>query len=66
MYLGTFVQMIGFPLFMGAGMALIPAGANIVILIIRTWFEDKMLMNELPGYPAYAKRTRYKLVPGVF
>jgi len=31
-----------------------------------TLLEDKTLREELPGYQEYAKRVRYKLIPGLW
>jgi protein-S-isoprenylcysteine O-methyltransferase Ste14 len=36
------------------------------VLIIRTALEDRTLQAELPGYAEYARRTRYRLMPGVW
>lgn len=38
----------------------------VIILVIRTALEDRTLQAELPGYAAYAQRTRYRLLPGVW
>lgn len=35
----------------------------IVIIVARTWLEDSMLKNELPGYRDYAAKVRYRLLP---
>jgi len=32
----------------------------------RTALEDRMLRRELPGYDAFATRTRWRIVPGVW
>ena len=45
---------------------LIPAVAVLVIAVIRTTLEDKTLHEELPGYPDYARRVRYRLFPGIY
>ena len=37
-----------------------------IIIGIRTHFEDKMLHKELPGYRDYAKKTRYRILPGIW
>lgn len=29
-------------------------------------FEDRTLQAELPGYPEYARKVRYRLVPGIW
>ena len=51
---------------MGSLYALIPSGIIILIIIIRTYLEDKTLQNELPGYLDYTKKTRYRLIPGIW
>ena len=45
----------------------VAAGVLVLILtIIRTALEDRVLQKELPGYAEYAQKTRYRLVPGVW
>ncbi len=66
MYLGTLIQFFGFPLLIGSGIALVPCVACAIVLIIRTYFEDQMLHHELEGYEAYAKNTKYRLIPWIF
>jgi protein-S-isoprenylcysteine O-methyltransferase Ste14 len=46
-----------------AGLSLLPV---IAIFVRRTLFEDAMLHRELRGYPQYASRVRWRVVPGVF
>ncbi|HMN52650.1 MAG TPA: hypothetical protein PKC32_00510, partial [Sphingopyxis sp.] len=36
------------------------------VLVLRTAWEDRLLQRELPGYSAYAARTRWRLLPGVW
>ncbi|MGD2094313.1 MAG: isoprenylcysteine carboxylmethyltransferase family protein [Phycisphaerales bacterium] len=66
MYVGAIMLFVGMPLFLGSGLAFIPVGVLIIVLVIRTVFEDRMLHCELPGYEEYAKKTRYRLLPGVW
>ena len=42
--------------------------ASIYSLLIarRVWFEDGFLRENLPGYPAYASRVRFRLIPGLW
>jgi protein-S-isoprenylcysteine O-methyltransferase Ste14 len=54
------------PLALGALWVFIPALLTIVALVVRTVLEDKTLQAELPGYAEYARRTRYRLLPGVW
>jgi protein-S-isoprenylcysteine O-methyltransferase Ste14 len=36
------------------------------LIIRRVWFEDRFLHDNLAGYPEYASRVRYRLVPGAW
>ena len=65
-YLGTIIQLIGFPLLMGSLWSIIPVSFSIVILIIRTNMEDRTLKNELKGYLEYTDKTRYKILPYIW
>jgi protein-S-isoprenylcysteine O-methyltransferase Ste14 len=38
----------------------------LVLIILRTSREDQTLQAELPGYPGYAARTRFRLIPGLW
>jgi len=53
-------------LFMGSALGLIPAVINLILLIVRTYLEDKTLQNELNGYLEYTKKTKYRLFPGIW
>jgi protein-S-isoprenylcysteine O-methyltransferase Ste14 len=62
-YLGSLIQVIGFPLMFGSLWSMIPVGISVILLIIRTCLEDKTLHLELNGYSGYAMKTRYRLIP---
>lgn len=66
MYLGSVGYLISIPLALGSLYTLIPSALCIFLLIIRTLFEDKTLHSELEGYPEYAKKTRYRIFPGIW
>jgi protein-S-isoprenylcysteine O-methyltransferase Ste14 len=51
---------------LGSLWALIPAGVMVVLLLVRTHLEDRVLREELPGYDHYARHVRYRLLPGVW
>jgi protein-S-isoprenylcysteine O-methyltransferase Ste14 len=36
------------------------------MVVRRTLLEDRFLRAELPGYPDYAERVRYRLLPGLW
>lgn len=66
MYAGVILGVLGLPLLLGSWWALIPAGLLAGLFAVRTALEDRMLIQQLPGYTAYAQRTRYRLIPGIW
>lgn len=66
LYSGAILQNAGAPLVLGSLWAYVPAGLVTLLFIVRTALEDRTLRNELPGYEAYAQRTRYRLLPGIW
>jgi protein-S-isoprenylcysteine O-methyltransferase Ste14 len=56
----------GIPLALASWWALLPAALAGALLIVRTFWEDRLLQSGLAGYPDYARRTRYRLVPGLW
>jgi protein-S-isoprenylcysteine O-methyltransferase Ste14 len=65
-YLGFMLQSLGTPFLLGSLWALIPGIATVVLGIIRTSFEDRMLQAELAGYSDFMQEVRYRLLPGVW
>jgi protein-S-isoprenylcysteine O-methyltransferase Ste14 len=65
-YAGGLATILATPFLLGSWPALIPAGALVGILIVRTILEDRTLHRELPGYVEYAGRVRYRLLPGLW
>jgi len=65
-YSGWMVCNLVAPLALDSLWALIPAALTVGFLLVRTLFEDRMLCAELAGYGAYARRVRYRLLPGVW
>ena len=65
-YCGAFLTSIGMALALGSLWALIPAGFTILLLTVRTQWEDQTLQQELEGYQEYTERVRYRLIPGVW
>jgi len=66
MYAMMFLMWPGIALELGSWWALLPAAVIVIVFVIRTALEDRTLQAELPGYPAYAQRVRYRLVPGIW
>lgn len=65
-YAGNILPLFGIVLALGSLWALIPAAAALIITVIRTDLEDRTLQAELPGYREYARRVRYRLLPGIY
>jgi len=65
-YLGSILFQIATPLILGSLWALIPGVLAALLLVVRTALEDGTLQDELDGYNEYARRVRYRLLPGVW
>lgn len=62
-YLGMAINTLPLPLIAGSRLALLPAILAIAVIVIRTRLEDKLLLELLPGYRDYARKTRHRLLP---
>jgi protein-S-isoprenylcysteine O-methyltransferase Ste14 len=65
-YAGNILALPGIVLALGSVWTLIPAAVALIIAVVRTVLEDRTLQGELLGYPEYAQRVRYRLIPGIF
>ena len=65
-YVGSILWAVATPLIIGSVVGFIPAGIAGLVLVIRTWLEDKTLHSELNGYVEYAGRVKYRLFPGIW
>lgn len=65
-YAAAIALFVGIPLSLASWWALVPAGLASALLVFRTRLEDRLLQADLPGYADYARRTRYRLVPGLW
>lgn len=66
MYAGAVVSYAGYPLILGSAWAYLPVGILVMLYILRTAMEDRMLQEKLPGYREYCRRTPYRLLPGTW
>ena len=66
MYLGAGVMLLFAPLALGSYFALPVFTLFIPIIVLRLLNEEKVLRQELPGYPEYCVKTRFRLVPFVW
>jgi protein-S-isoprenylcysteine O-methyltransferase Ste14 len=65
-YTAAVAMFVGVPLALASWWALLPAAVATALLIVRTSWEDRLLQAELSGYADYARRTRYRLLPGLW
>ena len=65
-YTGLFLQAFGVPILLGSLWALVPGIPAAVCIIIATSSEDRILQAELPGYVDYARKVRFRLIPGIW
>lgn len=66
MYAFVFLLIVGAPLMLGSLWGLAWLGLFAPLLAARAIGEEAMLMAGLPGYADYARRVRYRLVPGIW
>jgi protein-S-isoprenylcysteine O-methyltransferase Ste14 len=66
MYFVIVVLLFAVPVALGSRYSLVLSLILTLLMIVRTYFEDRTLHDELPGYTEYAKQTRYRLVPGLW
>jgi protein-S-isoprenylcysteine O-methyltransferase Ste14 len=65
-YAGSIPFELTVPVMLGSWWALIPGALAIVLFVVRTALEDRTLLEELDGYREYARRVRYRLLPGIW
>jgi protein-S-isoprenylcysteine O-methyltransferase Ste14 len=65
-YAGGIVAHLALPVSLGSSWGLVPATLGCLLLAARIVGEERMLRSGLAGYPDYAARVRWRLVPGVW
>lgn len=65
-YAAALVMAVGYPFLFGSLYVALPALLSIVLMVIRTALEDHTLIEELPGYPEYAMKVKYRLAPWIW
>jgi protein-S-isoprenylcysteine O-methyltransferase Ste14 len=65
-YAGAILGALSTPLILGSWWTYAPAGAVVLLFVIRTALEDRTLRKELEGYEAYTRETRHRLFPGIW
>lgn len=66
MYSSAIFYCIGTALLLGSWCAFATGLALIAVIALRATWEEQTLMAELSGYADYARRVKYRLVPGVW
>ena len=66
MYAGVLPMFIATPLALGSWWGLLFFPAFVAVLVWRLLDEEKFLRVNLPGYPEYCTKVRWRLVPGIF
>ena len=66
MYMATLLLFGAMPLILGSWYALAVFAMYPAIIIVRLLDEEKLLSRELPGYEAYKKKVRYRLIPFIW
>jgi protein-S-isoprenylcysteine O-methyltransferase Ste14 len=66
MYAASLVWFLATPFALGSRSALVPAVLLSMTLTVRLVDEERFLARALPGYDAYRKRVRRRLIPGLW
>jgi len=66
MYAVTLLLFLMMPLVLGSWYALIAFAAYPAVIIVRLKDEEDLLTRELPGYEAYKKKVKYRLIPFIW
>jgi len=65
-YLGGLLVMLGESTWLGSWLALFATAVPLGILIVRIRLEERFLNENVAGYPDYALRVPYRLIPRVW
>lgn len=66
MYLGVIIMYMATPVALGSYWGLIPFALIFPILVLRILNEEKVLKEQLPGYPDYCRQVRFRLIPYIW
>jgi protein-S-isoprenylcysteine O-methyltransferase Ste14 len=66
MYFGNVVLMVGIPLALGSYWGLLFLIPGLAVLAVRIVDEEKVLAQDLAGYPDYAQKVHFRLLPYVW
>ena len=66
LYVGVLLMLTATPIALGSYWALPPVLLLIPVIVLRILNEEEFLRRKLPGYKAYCKKTKYRLLPYVW
>jgi protein-S-isoprenylcysteine O-methyltransferase Ste14 len=66
MYAVTILLFLMIPLVLGSWYALIAFGLYSAVIAVRLKDEEALLTKELPGYAAYKKKVKYRMIPFIW
>jgi len=66
MYLGGILLFLYTPMLLGSAYGVIIGLVMLILLSARIIGEEKMLVNELEGYPSYKEKVKYRLFPYIW
>uniref|UniRef100_I2Q0F8 Isoprenylcysteine carboxyl methyltransferase (ICMT) family protein n=1 Tax=Desulfovibrio sp. U5L TaxID=596152 RepID=I2Q0F8_9BACT len=66
MYAASLPMLIFLPLALGTAWGLFFSALMIGLLVPRLLYEERFLRKNLPGYEAYCRQTRFRLLPGLW
>ncbi len=65
-YAGGLLAYLSTPLLLNSIWLLIPILLTVGLYVLRTFLEDRFLQENLEGYQEYAKKVKYRLIPGIW
>ena len=66
MYMATLLLFGMIPLVLGSWYALIVFAVYPILMAVRIKDEEALLSKELPGYPEYMKKVKYRMIPFIW
>jgi protein-S-isoprenylcysteine O-methyltransferase Ste14 len=66
MYLAELIMFVFAPMLLGSYWGIAPNILLVIILVIRIITEEEVLLQGLKGYGEYVRKTRYRLIPGIW
>jgi protein-S-isoprenylcysteine O-methyltransferase Ste14 len=65
-YAGGLLTYLATPLLLDSSWTFLPIVFLVLLVVIRTYLEDRYLQDQLAGYRDYMKQVPYRLLPGIW